>query len=163
VVQPIQFDIAHVPLKTKIDILYCVNVIQHTKDAKETFNSLCRLMDETTLFLFNVYTDKPSAKIIVFLRSLTTKLPFSLVKYLSTVPALLYYLIQKARLSKVFGQYHTPYIRSFKEIWLDMYDLLGKHYYQAYMKKADQLAMIKNEGLLILKETNFGYLLKKVN
>ena len=51
VVFPIQCDIAYLPITVKPDILYCINVLQHTKDPKKTFNNLSRLMHKENIFL----------------------------------------------------------------------------------------------------------------
>lgn len=149
---PIQCDIAMLPIKQTPDLLYCMNVIQHTASIKRTFKGLCDILGQNSTFMFNVYTQKQSTGLIKALRSVTTRLPFQLVYWVSFLAACVVY---PAMLLKIIS------IRSFKEIWLDIYDLLGPHHYQDYMSEQQQLEMIKGEGLKVLKQEKFGYLLAK--
>lgn len=157
----IQCDIANPPLKIKADIVYCINVIQHTADVEGTFKSLVRLLDDTSVFMFNVYTEKPSAPLVRTARKLTTLLPFKLVYYMSFIMAIFLYGVIKLMYITKQANSLIPQIRSFKETWLDIYDLLGPHKYQAYMTRTAQLKMIKDNGLVAHKNADFGYLLKK--
>jgi len=157
----IQSDIANPPVKQFADIIYCVKVIQHTADVRQTFSKLVDLMHEKSVFLFNVYTEKSSAPLIRVARKITTLMPFKLVYVLSFILALPLFLVIKTIYTFLHNNELIPEIRSFKETWLDIYDLLGPHSYQDYMKKEDQLKMISDFNLNIIKETKFGYLLSK--
>src|SRR3989344_8711569 len=53
VIFPIQCDISYPPIAIKPDILYCVNVLQHTQNPKNTFIKLTSLLKKKSIFLFN--------------------------------------------------------------------------------------------------------------
>lgn len=162
---PIQCDIAYPPLNVKPDIIYCMNVIQHTQNPERTFRALVGLMHDKTVFLFNIYDkDKnPPARLLLirFIRLITHFLPFPVWKWISFFCILLLYLLIKIPLlSKIIPRIY-PTGKSFKGDWLNLYDLGGAHYYQDFYCKKDQLNMIKEAGLKIKNQTNFGYVLVK--
>ena len=54
----IQADIAHLPLKrniANIDVAYCVNVIQHTKNPLKGTEEISKLLNKNSTFIFNIY------------------------------------------------------------------------------------------------------------
>lgn len=161
----IQCDIAQPPLNIKPDIVYCMNVIQHTKDPEHAFLALSRLVQGKTLFLFNIYDkSKHSDKklfLIKSIRVITRILPFVLWKWLSFLCiTVLFLLLKVPKLGAGICRFY-PVAYSFKETWLNLYDLGGKHFYQEFFSKSSQEAMIKKAGLKIKNRTKFGYVLTR--
>lgn len=161
----IQCDIAHPPLNIKPDVVYCMNVIQHTKDPEHTFLALSRLVQDKTLFLFNIYDkSKHSDKklfLIKWVRVFIKILPFVLWKWLAFVCVTLLFLLFKVPKLGVSMRRYYPVKDSFKEAWLNLYDLGGGHFYQEFFSKSSQESMIKKAGLKIKKRTKFGYVLTR--
>lgn len=54
----IQGDLAHLPINKKfvgVDLIYCVNVIQHTQNPQKTLSELSLFLRPGSEFLFNIY------------------------------------------------------------------------------------------------------------
>lgn len=161
----IQCDIANPPLNIKPDVVYCMNVIQHTKDPEYTFLALSRLVQDKTLFLFNIYDKSKNSTLRLFLiklvRNFTRFLPFSIWKWLSFLLITLLYLFLKNPILSRFVRKIYPIGASFKGDWLVLYDLGGAHFYQNFYSLKEQENMIKKAGLKIKKRTKFGYVLTR--
>lgn len=162
---PIQCDIANPPLNVKPDVIYCMNVIQHTKNPEDTFLALAELMNYKTIFLFNIYDkDKnPPARLVLirFIRLITRFLPFPVWKWVSFFCISFLYLSVKIPFLSVLVKRIYPLGKSFKGNWLNLYDLGGAHFYQEYFSESHQKNMIKKAGLKIKNRTKFGYVLTK--
>jgi SAM-dependent methyltransferase len=164
VVFPIRCDIAFPPLRVQPDVVYCMNVIQHTKSPAKTFARLARLMGNETRFLFNIYTASEKSDRIRFIqavRKVTRQLPFGLVKWLSLLVAAVATPIAKLPLLDYRVRLFIPISHSLRETWLDVYDQYGGHYYQEYMSRQDQRRMFAQHGLRIEKEAQFGVVLAR--
>jgi hypothetical protein len=162
VVFPIRCDIAFPPLRVKPDVVYCMNVIQHTKSPAKTFARLAGLMGDETRFLFNIYTASETSDRIRFIqavRKVTRQLPFGLVKWLSLLVAVVATPFAKLPLLDYRVRLFVPISHSLRETWLDVYDQYGGHYYQEYMSRQDQRRMFARHGLRIEKEAQFGVVL----
>lgn len=161
----IQCDIAHPPLNIKPDVVYCMNVIQHTKDPLKTFLALASLMGEKSVFIFNIYDKSKHSDrklfLIKWVRIFTGILPFFLWKWLAFLCVTILFLLLKIPKLSAGIRRSYPVTDSFKEAWLNLYDLGGKHFYQEFFSKSAQEAMIKKAGLKIKKRTNFGYVLTR--
>ena len=160
----IQCDIAHPPLRQKVDVLYCINVIQHTADPRATFRSLVqRLLAPGGVFLFNIYLKRSETafRFLSGIRKLIRPLPFPVWKALAWAVTCVAWPLSKIKPLHGVIRKVIPLSHSFKETWLDLYDAYGGHWYQENMREEDQLKMIEEEGLLILRKTRFGYLLTR--
>lgn len=162
IIFPVQCDISNPPIKCSPDLLYCVNVIQHTKSPKDTFKKLVELLDINTLFFFNVYHKESflGSKIVTILRMFIRYLPFSVWKWFSYVIAKIIFLLNIYSPS-IFKRYfeNVHFSDNFEELWVQIYDAFGSHYYQSPLSKKEQLTLFKQNNLKILKQNYFGYLL----
>lgn len=159
---PIQCDIAYPPLRQKVDVLYCINVIQHTADPRVTFRQLVqRLLAPGGVFLFNIYgkRSEKTYQAVMAVRRVIRPLPFSVWKALSWAITCVSWPLYQIRPLRPLLRKAFPMSHSFKESWLDLYDVYGGHWYQENMREDDQLKMIESEGLAILRKTHYGYLL----
>ena len=160
---PIQCDIAHPPLRIRPDVIYCVNVIQHTKSPLKTLLSLAQLMGDKTVFIFNMYDrNKNSTKRLILIKSvrfITRFLPFFVWKWLTFFYISLLYLLVKIPIVSTVTHRLYPIGTSFRGDWLNLYDLGGAHYYQDFYSRGEQRKLIKEAGLKIKKQTRFGYVL----
>lgn len=162
IVFPIQCDISQLPISLKPDILYCVNVLQHTKNPKETFRNLCSLMGKETLFFFNVYNKEGflGSKTVRILRKIVKWLPYWAWKKFSFLIAAGIFALDKIAPWVIKNKYGNVHFSSdFKELWLQIYDAFGAHYYQFPLTKKEQMEMFKKAKLKILAKNSFGYLL----
>jgi len=152
----IQADIAHLPINRKtaaIDLAYCINVIQHTKSPKKATAEISKLLGRSSDFIFNIYLRRGKSYLIDFIqffRKLIGALPNSFIKLISFMIAILIYPLKLKR-------------NSFKELWLDVYDLLGTHHYQKFYSEEYLAKMLAELNLKIMKRTYYAMLLRKVN
>lgn len=152
----IQADIAHLPIKKKtaeINVAYCVNVIQHTKNSMKATREISNLLGEKSEFVFNIYLRRGNMYLIdlvQLLKKTLRKLPKSLINYISLVFAIGFYPFKSKNLS-------------FKELWLEIYDLLGTHSYQKFYTEEYLAGMLKNLKLNIVKRSYYVMLLTKNN
>lgn len=164
VIFPIQCDISHLPISIKPDILYCINVLQHTKDPKRTFANLVTLLDRKSLFIFNVYNKEGllGSKTVSIFRQLIKWLPLKAWRWLSFLVAGGVFIIHKLMpwmIKKIYKNIH--FSSDFKELWLQIYDAFGSHYYQFPLTQKEQFELFKNAGLKVKVKNDFGYLLEK--
>jgi 2-polyprenyl-3-methyl-5-hydroxy-6-metoxy-1,4-benzoquinol methylase len=150
----IQADISYLPINLKkinIDLVYCVNVIQHTKSPGRTLRELSKLMRRKSEMMFNIYLTKGrniTLKVVNLTRGFTKLIPKEVLKYLSLFIALAMY----------------PFYRlghNFKEMWTDIYDLLGSHRYQKFYTKKELSKIVNESRLKIIKRSKYGFLLKR--
>ena len=163
----IQADIAHIPINTenvKVDLVYCINVIQHTKNPKSTMVELSRMMEKNTDLLFNIYLQKGRKcllGILNYIRKVTRYIPYSLLKYLCFVIAVVVYPVALLPFSAKHLSKFVPVSHGFKETWLDIYDLLGSHEYQKFYTEKELHDILNKAKLKIIKRTRYAFLLKK--
>lgn len=164
VIFPIQCDIAYLPIGLKPDILFCINVLQHTKDPKKTFNNLSRLMHDKSIFLFNVYNKEGVLGSTIFkvLRQITRWLPFRIWKGFSFLVAFGIFSLDKIFPGVIKSRYRDiHYSDDFNELWLQIYDAFGAHSYQYVLSQKEQLDLIRKAHLRIKVRNSLGYLLVK--
>lgn len=148
----IQADISHPPVKAniaKIDLVYCVNVIQHVRNPKAATVQLSKLMKNDSTFLFNIYLTRGKTfifKLLEWIRLITAHLPYLVVKYLSFF------------LSIVLCFFFN---HSFKETWLDIYDLIGGHKYQKFYTEKELGDILQAAKLKVIKRSRYALLLRK--
>lgn len=151
----IQADIAHLPIKktiSNIDVAYCVNVIQHTKNPMRATREISNLLRKKSEFVFNIYLKREMGylvDLVQLLKKALRRLPKSLINYISFVFAIGFYLFKSKNLS-------------FKELWLEIYDLLGTHTYQKFYTEEYLTEMLKNLKLNIVKRSYYAMLLTKI-
>jgi 2-polyprenyl-3-methyl-5-hydroxy-6-metoxy-1,4-benzoquinol methylase len=150
----IQADISQIPINPdmiKIDLLYCVNVIQHTKNPLSTLKELAGLLSKRSLLIFNIYLGRGRnflLKIMNYLRLATKYMPKVLVKYIALFIAII----------------TLPFYRvngGFKERWLDVYDLIGSHEYQKFYSEDELRKMLKGSKLTVVRRSQYAMLLKR--
>lgn len=163
VIFPIQCDIALPPLRIIPDVVYCVNTLQHTINPRQTFARLAKLTGENTVFLFNIYTKRSEFKfrLVRTVRRLIRVLPLWAWKWLAFLLSSIAYPLSKVPFLLNPIRIVMPMSHSFRETWLDVYDAFGAHHYQENMTRADQIRMIQDAGLAILREAKFGYVVAR--
>jgi len=162
VIFPIQCDIAHLPIVVKPDILYCINVLQHTKDPKKTFNNLSSLMQKKTIFLFNVYNTEGflGSKSVTVLRRVVKWLPFRAWRWFSFFVAFGIFSLDKIAPWVIKSKYSDiHYSENFKELWQQIYDAFGAHSYQFTLSQKEQLDLFRKAKLRVKVKADLGYLL----
>jgi len=150
----IQADIAHLPLKKTAfyDLIYCVNVIQHTQNETKTLIELSSLMTKKSRMIFNIYLHQNRYFIIRLvggLRQLTSELPYKTLKQSLYLPAVFIFILSKFRIVSIG--------RSFRETWLNMYDLFGGHSYQKFYTEEEVQRMISSARLIVEKRTKYVF------
>lgn len=162
IIFPIQCDIAYPPIVIKPDILYCVNVLQHTKNPKVTFKNLSSLLKKKSIFLFNVYNKEGilGSRFIRILRQVIRWLPFRIWKGHSFLLALGIFTLDKIAPWVIKSKYsNIHYSNNFKELWLQIYDAFGAHHYQFPLSRKEQLDLFKESKLKVKVKADLGYLL----
>lgn len=164
VIFPIQCDIANPPITLKPDILYCINVLQHTKNPKNTFKKLTSLIKKKTIFLFNVYNQEGflGSDTVRVLRQVVKWLPFRIWRWLSFLIAFGIFILDKIAPWLIKSKYdHVHYSNDLKELWQQIYDAFGAHYYQFPMSQREQVDLFKETNLKVKIKNDLGYLLVK--
>lgn len=163
----IQGDIAHLPIKRQsipVDVIYCLNVIQHTKNPAKTILEMSTLLNKNTVFLFNIYLKKGKVnffKMLSLVRKLTRYVPQKLLKSISFVTAC--FSVVLSYIPKV-GSFFTkslPIKHGFRETWLSIYDILGAHKYQKFYTEGELKVILKKSNLNIIKKSRYGMILGK--
>ena len=150
----IQADLAFLPvnpLKTKVDLVYCVNVIQHTKNPQKTLSKLSSLLRPESEFLFNIYLKRGKFYLInsvQFFKKIVKVFPKFLIRLISLVIAIIAYPVKLKK-------------HGFREFWLDVYDLLGPHSYQKFYSEEYVTKMLAKSKLKITKRSHYAMLLKR--
>jgi SAM-dependent methyltransferase len=150
----IQADIAHLPIKktAKIDVAYCINVIQHTKNPIKATGEISKLLDSKSEFVFNIYLRRGNLFLIDLvqgLKRMLDKFPKTLIRFAAFFFAIGYYPLKSK-------------YQSFKELWLDIYDLLGTHYYQKFYTGKELQNILEYSGLRIKKRSKYALVLVKI-
>lgn len=164
VIFPIQCDIAHLPIAIMPDIIYCINVLQHTKNPKNTFKNLSSLMQKKSIFLFNVYNQEGflGSKTVKILRQVIKWLPFRIWRWFSFLIAFGIFALDKTAPWVIKSKYsNVHFSNDFKELWLQIYDAFGAHYYQFPLSQKEQLDLFKKTKLKVKVKDDLGYLLTK--
>lgn len=164
IIFPIQCDIAYPPITLKPDILYCINVLQHTKDPKITFANLASLLQKKSIFLFNVYNKEGflGSKSVAILRQIIKWLPFRIWRWFSFLVAFGIFTFDKMAPWILKSKYRDiHYADNLKELWQQIYDAFGAHAYQFTLSKKEQLDLIKQAHLRIKVKDSLGYVLVK--
>lgn len=164
----IQADIANMPIKLKsmkIDLLYCVNVIQHTKNPTKTLIEISKYVSNKSVLLFNIYLEKGKQwflPLLNLIRYMVRRMPHWIIRIIALVFSVI-----------CFSLFYIPflggYIRNklslnhgFKETWLTIYDILGNHEYQKFYTEKELGTMLKKAGLKIERFERYVMLLKKM-
>lgn len=147
----IQADLAHLPVKKSagIDVAYCVNVIQHTKNPLKTTAEISSLLRKKSEFLFNIYLKRENnffIGIVEIIKKTLSKFPKPVIKYTSLIIAVLAFPLSTKG-------------RNFKEFWLDVYDLIGTHSYQKFYTEEYLNKLLKKLSLKIIKRSYYGMIL----
>lgn len=163
----IQADIAHIPLKKKYvkpNLIYCLNVIQHTKNPLKTTLEISKLLNNKSYFIYNIYLEKGRKnflKILKITRYFTKFIPKVVLKYLSLLITIFSYIISLIPPIGSWFKKSLPIKHGFKETWLDIYDILGPHEYQKFYSEDELNDILKNANLKVCKRSEYAMLLKK--
>ena len=150
----IQADLAHLPINKKfvgVDLIYCVNVIQHTQNPQKTLSELSLFLRPGSEFLFNIYLKRGNLyliNLVQLLKKIMKMFPNFLIKLISLMIAIIIYPLKLTR-------------HGFREFWLDIYDLLGLHGYQKFYSEEDVAKMLATSKLKIIKRSHYTMLLKR--
>lgn len=150
----IQADLAYLPvnpLKAKVDLVYCVNVIQHTKNPQKTLSELSLFLRPGSEFLFNIYLKRGNLyliNLVQLLKKIMKIFPNFLIKLVSLTITIIVYPLKLTR-------------HGFREFWLDIYDLLGSHSYQKFYSEEEVAKMLAKSRLKITKRSHYVMLLKR--
>jgi 2-polyprenyl-3-methyl-5-hydroxy-6-metoxy-1,4-benzoquinol methylase len=151
----VQCDIANPPVqKGKFDVLYCMNVIQHTKDPAVTTRNLYRLVGDGQELYINYYR-MPEAwwkqlRIILgesFRRNFTAKLPKAVLLNLIRAASLATYVPLLDRIALQFlicGEVPPgPQFRArrYRQTVLNTYDWFGSHDFQYHYRCWELLSL----------------------
>lgn len=162
----IQADIAHLPIRKKyikIDVAYCVNVIQHTKNPLKTTVEISKLLNNKSYFIYNIYLEKGRnnfLKILKISRYFTKLAPKFVLKYLSLLITFFCYFISTIPKIGTWFKKSMPIKDGFKETWLDIYDILGSHEYQKFYTEDELNHILKNANIKVCKRSKYAMLLK---
>lgn len=163
----IQADISHLPINPRninIDMVYCVNVVQHTKNVQKTTIELSKLLRKNSTLLYNIYLAKNRKlrlKLLGLVRSFTKLVPYKLLKHFSFLVAFIFYPLSFLPIVRNFVKSFVPLGHDFKETWLCIYDLLGPHEYQRFYTDSELKNILDKSGLKIVNKTEYALLLKK--
>jgi SAM-dependent methyltransferase len=162
----VQADIAMPPLADGCaDVVYCMNVLQHTAEPWATFAGLCRLCAAPAgRFAFNVYTRAERfdrwGLLRWPLRDAARRVPDGMLRKIvwaavqaSRVPALGW------ALRKAVLVYDTNAPRDLWAAELDTFDWYGGHQYQFVYRPSTVRACLAAAGARIEREGRFGFLL----
>lgn len=164
----IQCDISHIPInikKVKVNLVYCVNVVQHTKDPMLTISELSSFLSKKSDLMFNAYLKKGRDLGLWFLslaRRVTIYIPRFLLMWLTFLIA---GVIHSLYLMPFIGGKITsifPLSHNFKSTWLDCYDLLGSHKYQLFFSEAQLSHFFVVAKLKVVKRAKYVFLMKKI-
>jgi uncharacterized protein YbaR (Trm112 family) len=152
-------DLAAPPLCAPVDLVYCVNVLPFTRDQRIAFRRLARLVKDDGLFVCNFYHgDNPrSVALMAGIRRVVRLLPFGAWRAFAWVLTAIAAPLRRVPRLRTLVNAAVPPSHSFRETWLDLYDLYGAHEFQAYLSRAEQRALIDEAGLVIIREGRFGY------
>lgn len=162
----IQADIEHLPINRKsieVDLAYCVNVIQHTKNPKKTTLEISKLLNQDSGFIFNIYLEKGRKNfltILNFIRNITKFIPHSILRYISYFIAYFCYIFSFLPFIGSWFKKSLPTRYGFKETWLSVYDILGSHEYQKFYTENELGLILKKANLKIIKRSKYAMLLK---
>lgn len=152
----IQADITHLPINRKsvaIDLAYCINVIQHTKSPRRATLEISKLLSRSSDFIFNIYLRRGNLYLldsIQFFRKMLAFFPNTIIKFISLIVA-------------IFTCFLKAKGHSFKEFWLDIYDLLGSHSYQKFYSEEYLSKILAESKLKIIKRSYYAMILKKIS
>jgi SAM-dependent methyltransferase len=165
----IQADIAYPPIRCGVvDLVYCLNVIQHTADPQRTTQSLYRLMGPRSEMFVNYYLREEEMPLPWKARQLLreeifSRLPkavtlnlFRLLSLAAMVPGL-DALLCRALLVRGDVPPGPRYLaRKYKQTVLNSYDYYGAHDYQYYFSEKMLRALFAEAGIRIDRVPNFS-------
>ncbi|MEK7497417.1 MAG: methyltransferase domain-containing protein [Patescibacteria group bacterium] len=163
----IQADIAHIPLKQKviqIDLVYCINVIQHTKNIRKATHEITKFLSKKSDFAFNIYLERGRRKFLIvlgFVRIFTKYIPHIFLRYISLFVAFFCYVFSFLPFIGVWLRWSLPIRHGFKETWLDIYDILGSHKYQRFYTEKELQSILRTVGVKVAKRSRYALLLNK--
>ena len=142
-VHVIQADIFNLPFKNIFDMIYSIGVIHHLPQPQRGFNCLLeRLRPKGQIFLW-IYGYSSIVPILKFLKLVTLKIDIRTMWFLSLLPAIFLYILNKIYLlcskiifTKKIAEYipfHMYSDRSFHNIWTICFDHLTTsiaHYFK---------------------------------
>lgn len=157
----VQCDIASPPVrKGCFDVVYCINVVQHTADPANTTRNLYALLDEGQQLYINYYRmpEAPWKQLRLisaeaFRRGVTARLPKSLLLFLIRLAALGTYVPVLDRVvmqALICGEVPDgPQFRKrrYRQTVLNTYDWFGSHEFQRHYRCFELLELFSRAGI----------------
>jgi len=157
----VQCDIANPPIKKGVvDLIYCINVVQHTKDPVNTTHNLYSLLQEGNELYINYYRmpedwwGQLRIKMgELFRRKITAKLPKGVLLNLIRMFALTTYLPLLDKIALQFlicgevpeGEGYKT--RRYRQTVLNTYDWFGSHDFQYHYHCSELLTLFTKAGI----------------
>jgi uncharacterized protein YbaR (Trm112 family)/2-polyprenyl-3-methyl-5-hydroxy-6-metoxy-1,4-benzoquinol methylase len=164
----VQCDIARPPIRGgALDLVYCINVIQHTRDPQETTRSLYRLLCGRGEMVVNYYMrgerPGPAWRVREYLRTQVFKrLPKGVLlavcralAAVSMVPVLEWPLMKLVAVRGDVPKGPHYLRRKYRQTVLNTYDWHGSHEYQHYFTPRQLEALVREAGIALEKVPNF--------
>jgi uncharacterized protein YbaR (Trm112 family)/SAM-dependent methyltransferase len=164
----VQCDIAEAPIrKGSADVIYCINVVQHTEDPQRTTQRLYELLGPSSELYINYYWREEKMPLGFHFRELMRQhvfgnLPnrvtlgiFRVLAGAAMVPGLDAALV---RMLLIRGEVPAGpgYLRrKYRQTVLNSYDYYGSHSYQHYFTADDLRRLFAASGIPMAKVTNF--------
>ena len=124
---------------------------------------MAKLLDIDTDFLFNIYMEKGRKlflTLLSFIRKFTKYIPYVFIKFISFVIAFICFILLYIPIISNWIKKSLPIKRSFKETWLDIYDILGSHKFQKFYTERELKLILNKANLKIIKRSKYAMLLK---
>ncbi len=121
-------------------------------------------MNKKTIFLFNVYNQEGflGSNIVKAFRQVVKWVPFGIWRWFSFLIAFGIYILDKVAPWLIKSKYSdVHYSNNLKELWQQIYDAFGAHYYQFPMSRKEQVELFKKANLRVKIEEELGYVLVK--
>jgi uncharacterized protein YbaR (Trm112 family)/ubiquinone/menaquinone biosynthesis C-methylase UbiE len=170
--QIVQCDLGNPPIKSNVvDLIYCINVIQHTEDPAKTTSVLYQLLGKNSELYINYYRypikfinriklgyGEFARKHII--KKLSHEQLLRLIKWIS----LIVYIPILDKFGAFFLNYGEFTSKSkkhrYQQAVLNTYDILGSHHYQRHYKNYELIQLFKDAEIDTINIKNFSYVMK---
>ncbi len=170
----VQCDIASPPVrKGTADLVYCINVVQHTEDPQRTTERLYSLLGPRSEMFVNYYCRAEKMPLDFHLRELLRQRVFkrlpngvTLAIFRALAAAAMVPGLDQALVRSVLVRGEVPagegYLRrKYRQTVLNSYDYYGSHAYQHYFTPSDLRRLFDESGIPMAKVPNFDEVLEK--
>lgn len=164
----VQCDIADPPIrKGSVDLVYCINVVQHTESPQRTTQRLYELLGGGAELYINYYYREEKMPLSFHFRELMrrqvfSRLPnrvtlgiFRVLAGAAMVPGLDAALTRMLLIRGEVPKGSNYLRRKYRQTVLNSYDYFGSHRYQHYFTAGDLRRLFAASGIPMAKVTNF--------